>query len=118
MSAPTSARTRRSARRPTSDRGSFDGEMVLAYNPTRVRVTPREAPQFGRLVIETNMDGVEVLVDGKSAGVVAKDKPLLLPGIAPGQHTDSRRACRLRAGRATGRDGVSRPGYDGHIAAS
>jgi Tfp pilus assembly protein PilF len=72
---------------PTSDRGSFDGGMVLAYNPTRVKAPTHDAPQWGRLIIETNMDGVEAPVDGRSAGVLTKEKPLLLPGIAPGRHT-------------------------------
>jgi tetratricopeptide (TPR) repeat protein len=39
------------------------------------------------LVIETNMDGVEVFVDGVSAGVVNKAAALRLPGLTPGSHT-------------------------------
>jgi tetratricopeptide (TPR) repeat protein len=72
---------------PTSERGSFDRNMVLAYNPSRVKGANLPAPQFGNLVIETNMDGVEVWVDGKSAGIVDKGKALRLPGISPGPHT-------------------------------
>jgi tetratricopeptide (TPR) repeat protein len=72
---------------PTSDRGSFDPRMVLAYNPAGVRVRQPEQSAFGRLVIETNRDGVEVFVDGKSRGVVDQGKPLLLPGMSPGAHT-------------------------------
>jgi uncharacterized caspase-like protein/tetratricopeptide (TPR) repeat protein len=71
---------------PTSERGSFDPNMVLAYNPTHAQVHPTEAPKFGRLLIETNMDGVEVFVDGQSQGVVNKGTPLPLPGITPGVH--------------------------------
>ena len=44
-------------------------------------------PKYGTLVIETNMDGTEVFVDGKSAGVVNKAAALRLPGIEPGAHT-------------------------------
>ena len=69
---------------PTSERGSFDRNMVLAYNPSRVKGANLPAPQFGNLIIETNMDGVEVWVDGKSAGVVNKGAALRLPGISPG----------------------------------
>jgi tetratricopeptide (TPR) repeat protein len=72
---------------PTSERGSFDRNMVLAYNPSRVKGANLPAPQYGNLVIETNMDGVEVWVDGKSAGVVNKGTALRLPGISPGVHT-------------------------------
>ncbi|HEY0784837.1 MAG TPA: tetratricopeptide repeat protein [Acidobacteriaceae bacterium] len=72
---------------PTSERGSFDPNMVLAYNASRVKGANLPAPQYGSLIIETNMDATEVWVDGKSAGVVNKGTALRLPGIAPGQHT-------------------------------
>ncbi len=72
---------------PTFDRGSFDTNMVLAYNPNHVVAANLPPPNVGTLVIETNMDGVEVTVDGKSAGLVNKAKPLRLPGLQPGVHT-------------------------------
>jgi tetratricopeptide (TPR) repeat protein len=72
---------------PTSERGSFDPNMLLAYNPGRETAGQKPAAKFGTLVIETNMDGVEVFVDSVSQGVVNKAAPLRLPGIAPGQHT-------------------------------
>ena len=72
---------------PTSDRGSFDPNMLLAYIPTNRRAETPAPPKFGTLIFESNMDGVEVFVDGNSAGVVNKDKPLRLPGLAPGAHT-------------------------------
>ena len=71
---------------PTAERGSFDPQMILAYNPGRISAAPTQAPKFGGLVVETNMDGVEVFVDGKSAGTINKDKPLRLPGLLPGVH--------------------------------
>ncbi len=72
---------------PTSERGSFDPEMLLAYNPGRARAGMKPTAKFGTLVIETNMDGVEVFLDNVSQGVVSKAAPLKLPGIAPGTHT-------------------------------
>jgi hypothetical protein len=75
------------AQNPTSERGSFDPNMVLAYNPTHVTASNLPPPKYGTLVIETNMDGVEVFVDGSSVGVVNKAAALRLPGIAPGAHT-------------------------------
>jgi tetratricopeptide (TPR) repeat protein len=75
------------AQNPTSERGSFDPNMVLAYNPAHVTASNLPPPKFGTLVIETNMDGVEVFVDGQSAGIVNKAAALRLPGIAPGTHT-------------------------------
>ena len=72
---------------PTSDRGSFDPNMLLAYIPTNIRAEAPAPPKFGVLVIESNMDGVEVFVDGNSVGVANKGKPLRLPGLVPGAHT-------------------------------
>jgi tetratricopeptide (TPR) repeat protein len=72
---------------PTSERGSFDPNMVLAYNPARVKLANLPAPQYGNLIIEANMDGTEIFVDGHSEGVVKKGTALRLPGIAPGAHT-------------------------------
>jgi len=72
---------------PTSERGSFDPNMVLAYNPSHIPAGNLPPPQFGTLVIETNMDLTEVFIDGKSAGIVNKGTALRLPGIGPGAHT-------------------------------
>lgn len=72
---------------PTSDRGSFDPNMLLAYIPTNRMAETPAPPKFGTLIFESNMDGVEVFVDGKSVGVVSSGKPLRLPGFVPGAHT-------------------------------
>jgi len=72
---------------PTSDRGSFDPAMLLSYVPSHAKPGAPPPPKFGGMIIEANMDGVEVFVDGKSVGVVDKKKPLTLPGLAPGVHT-------------------------------
>jgi tetratricopeptide (TPR) repeat protein len=72
---------------PTSDRASFDPNMLLAYIPSNVAAGAPPPPKFGTLVLVSNMDGVEVFVDGKSVGVVNKGTPLTLPGLVPGTHT-------------------------------
>ncbi|MGH9720245.1 MAG: caspase family protein [Bryobacteraceae bacterium] len=72
---------------PTSDRGSFDPNMLLAYVAARVRPKAPAPAKNGTWIIETNMDGVEIFIDGKSAGVVNKGQPLRLPGLAPGAKT-------------------------------
>ena len=72
---------------PTSERGSFDPNMVLAYNSSRVKGANLPPPAYGNLIVEANMDNTEVWVDGRSAGIVSRDKPLRLPGITPGAHT-------------------------------
>ena len=71
---------------PRSDRGSFDPEMLIAYVPSYATAAPPPAPKFGTLIFETNRDEVEVLVDGKSAGLASKANPLRLPGLRPGTH--------------------------------
>jgi tetratricopeptide (TPR) repeat protein len=72
---------------PTSDRGSFDPNMLLAFLPAGLRTGNAPPPKDGTLVFEANMDGVEVFVDGVSRGVIAKGTPLRLPGLRPGTHT-------------------------------
>jgi tetratricopeptide (TPR) repeat protein len=74
---------------PTAERGSFDPALPLSY---LTEILKRRAPvlpasDFGTLVIESNMEGVEVFVDGKSEGVVTKGVPLKLQGLRPGAHT-------------------------------
>ena len=75
------------AQNPTSDRSSYDKTMWLSFIPGNVNPATAPAPQFGSMAITVNMDDVEVFVDGKSVGVVAKGKPFNLPGLTPGQHT-------------------------------
>lgn len=72
---------------PTSDRSSFDPNMLLAYVPTTARAGAPPPPKDGVLIFEVNLDGVEVFLDGNSVGVVNKARPLRLPGLAPGTHT-------------------------------
>lgn len=72
---------------PTSEAGSYDPKMQLAYVPSHIKPDAPPAPKFGELVFETNMDGVEVFLDGKSVGVVNKGKPLRMQGLVPGAHS-------------------------------
>ena len=72
---------------PTSDKANYDPEMLLAYVPSKAKPAAAPAPKFGTLIFESNMDGVEVFVDGKTIGVLEKGKPVGAPGLAPGEHT-------------------------------
>ena len=72
---------------PTSDKANYDPNMLLAYVPSKARPAAAPAPKFGTLIFESNMDGVEVFVDGKTIGVLQKGKPVSAPGLAPGEHT-------------------------------
>ncbi|MCX6626719.1 MAG: tetratricopeptide repeat protein [Candidatus Solibacter sp.] len=72
---------------PTSDKANFDPDMLLAYVPSKARPATAPAPKFGTLIFESNMDGVEVFVDGKTIGVLQKGMPVNAPGLSPGEHT-------------------------------
>ena len=76
---------------PTSERGSFDPNMVLAYNPgTSAKCVGGNCGgnlRYGTFVIDANMDNVEVWLDGKSLGVFRKGVPQRFPGLTPGPHT-------------------------------
>ena len=72
---------------PTSDKANYDPEMLLAYIPSKAKPAAAPEPKFGTLIFESNMDGVEVFVDGKTYGVLQKGKPVSVPGLAPGEHT-------------------------------
>ena len=75
------------AQNPSSEKGSFDPDMLLAYVPATAVPDAPPPPKYGAMVIESNMDGVEVFLDGKSVGTVDKGKPLRLQGLTPGGHT-------------------------------
>ena len=75
------------AQNPTSERGSFDPNMLLAYNPNLRKGAALPTLAVGQLVIESDRDDTQVWLDGKDVGTVNKGKSLRLPGIAPGEHT-------------------------------
>ncbi|HEY2019144.1 MAG TPA: tetratricopeptide repeat protein, partial [Bryobacteraceae bacterium] len=72
---------------PTSDKGSYNPEMLLSYVPANAEPGTPPTPKVGGLVFESNMDGVEVFLDGNSIGVLNKGQAVPMPGLAPGQHT-------------------------------
>lgn len=72
---------------PTSDRTNFDPNMLVSYVPSNALPGSSPAPKTGGLVFESNMDDVEVIVDGKSIGTVSKGKTISLPGLQPGEHS-------------------------------
>ncbi len=77
-----------SRQNPTSDRGSFDANLLLAYTPSTAKPAAAQAAKYGTLTFEANLDAVEVFVDGKSIGVLQKKgQTLSVPGLQPGEHT-------------------------------
>jgi tetratricopeptide (TPR) repeat protein len=77
----------RNAQNPTSERGSYDPAMLLSYIPSGAAPGNPPPPKTGTLVFESTADNVEVFLDGKSIGIVNKDKALTMPGLVPGVHT-------------------------------
>ena len=69
------------AQHPTFNAGKYDPGMLLAYNPGSTLL------RYGTFVIDTNMDDVEVWLDGKSLGIFKKGVAQHFPGIKPGPHT-------------------------------
>ncbi|MBI1354971.1 MAG: tetratricopeptide repeat protein [Acidobacteria bacterium] len=82
-------RATRTLQTPTSDRGSFNPNMLLAYFPSGSAISPAAPPEerYGTLVFESNKDGVELFLDGEPQGVVNQNKPLTLPGLRAGAHS-------------------------------
>ena len=76
-----------SRQNPTSERGSFDPNMLLAFNPDRAKSVSAASLNYGTLIVQSNMDNTEFWLDGKQAGVVSKATALRLPGLTPGSHT-------------------------------
>jgi len=72
---------------PTSDKTNYDPAMLLAYVPSNAKPAEAPAPKFGTLIFESNMDGVEVFLDGNTVGVLNKGKAVSVPGLPPGEHT-------------------------------
>lgn len=76
-----------SRQNPTSERGSFDPGMVLAFNPEHAKAGIQAGLNYGTLILQSNMDDTEVWLDGAKVGVVSKNSALRLPGLTPGSHT-------------------------------
>jgi tetratricopeptide (TPR) repeat protein len=72
---------------PTSDKANYDPAMQLAYIPSRAKPAAAAAPKYGTLIFESNMDDVELFIDGQSKGILSKGKGFSVPGLEPGEHT-------------------------------
>jgi tetratricopeptide (TPR) repeat protein len=62
----------------------FSADLILGFNPEHV--SPQKTYADGGLIVESNMDEVEFLLDDVSKGTVSKKAPLQLPGIKAGIH--------------------------------
>lgn len=81
------ARERKLSQTPTA-RGDYEPEMLLGVASACLDdgTKDKAASMFGTAVIESNMDDVDVYVDGKLIGRISKSKPLRMPGLPSGLH--------------------------------
>lgn len=81
------ARERKLQQTPTA-RGDYEPEMLLGMASACLDdgTKDKAASMFGTAVIESNMDDVDVYVDGKLIGRMSKSKPLRMPGLPAGLH--------------------------------
>ncbi|HYB95315.1 MAG TPA: caspase family protein [Vicinamibacterales bacterium] len=80
------ARERQLSQTPTA-RGDYEPEMLLGVAQGCLSDGNGDAPSMlGTAVIESNMDDVDLYLDGKLIGRLSKDKPMTLPGLSSGMH--------------------------------
>jgi tetratricopeptide (TPR) repeat protein len=79
------ARERSLTQTPTA-RGDYEPEMVLGVATECLGTGDKSPSMFGTAVIETNLDDVDVYIDGKLIGRISKAKPLVVPSLSSGLH--------------------------------
>ncbi|WP_031500329.1 caspase family protein [Bryobacter aggregatus] len=68
--------------------GNFPADMTLGFLPQRrEKVKNNAAPaKDGTIIVTTNLEDVEVYVDGNRIGKVGASKKLVIPGLSNGEH--------------------------------
>ena len=79
------ARDRQLSQTPTA-RGDYEPEMLLGVASTCLSNGATAPSMLGTAVIESNMDDVDVYVDGVLIGRMSKGKPLIIPSLPAGLH--------------------------------
>jgi tetratricopeptide (TPR) repeat protein len=81
------ARERQLSQTPTA-RGDYEPEMLLGVAAACMSdgTADKAASMLGNAVIESNLDDVDLYVDGKLIGRMSKSKPLLVPSLPVGLH--------------------------------
>jgi tetratricopeptide (TPR) repeat protein len=72
---------------PNSGKNEYDGGMILASDVSKLKTDSAMGMKEGRIVVQSNMDDVEIRLNGMSKGVAGKGKELELPGLLPGDYT-------------------------------
>ncbi|HWI20013.1 MAG TPA: caspase family protein [Vicinamibacterales bacterium] len=79
------ARERQLSQTPTA-RGNYEPEMLLGVGSGCSNSEALPPSMLGTAVVEVNMDGVDVYIDGKLIGTVQRGKPLVVPSLTSGLH--------------------------------
>jgi len=79
------ARERQLSQTPTA-RGDYEPEMLLGVGQGCLDDGAKAPSMLGTAVIESNMDDVDVYVDGELIGRIMKGRPLTLPSLPAGLH--------------------------------
>jgi tetratricopeptide (TPR) repeat protein len=79
------ARERQLSQTPTA-RGDYEPEMVLGVATECLNTADKAPSMFGTAVIESNLDDVDVYIDGQLIGRISKAKPLVVPSLSSGLH--------------------------------
>jgi tetratricopeptide (TPR) repeat protein len=79
------ARDRRLSQTPTA-RGDYEPDMLLGIGQGCLSDGAKAPSMLGTAVIESNMDDVDVYVDGSLIGRISKNTPLTLPSLPSGLH--------------------------------
>lgn len=81
------ARERQLSQTPTA-RGDYEPDMLLGVAASCMGdgTADKAASMLGTAVVESNMDDVDLYVDGKLIGRMSKSKPLTLPSLPSGLH--------------------------------
>jgi tetratricopeptide (TPR) repeat protein len=80
------AKDRQLSQTPTA-RGDYDPTMTLGVSPgCLARDDPKAPSMLGTAIVEVNLDGVDLYVDGDLVGKITKGKPLVIPRLSSGLH--------------------------------
>src|SRR4029453_13681574 len=70
---------------PTA-RGDYEPTMILGVGRGCLTSDNKEPSMLGSAIVESNMDDVELYIDGTLIGRLSKDKPLVVPRLSRGLH--------------------------------
>jgi len=79
------ARDRQLSQTPTA-RGDYEPEMLLGVGNGCSAEGAKAPSMLGTAVVESNMDDVDLYIDGALIGRLSKNKPLVIPSLPSGLH--------------------------------